>query len=523
MIIDFEKSETPIQYACDVAIVGGGAVGITLAIALSRAGVDVLLLEAGGLSLETSSQSLYRGQSTNPIFAGLQEGRFRLLGGTTNFWGGQLATFDPMIFEKRQWLPAVAWPFRRTEIEPYYTKAFDLLGLNDCLENDAAVWNALRTHPPDLDETLDVILTRWAPDPNFARLFRHDLDATHLRVLIHANVTAMETDATNGSVKRIHLRTISGRKGEVRASRVALACGTIEIARLLQLPLHDGTTPPWQTNPWLGRAFFDHVDCTAAEVKATNERAFHDMFDNILLNGFKYQPKIKLSRDVQEKAGLLEVAGQFAFQTRYSDHLENLKLMIRALRRGRIPDDLSKLPSHIFTLARFIVPLAYRYVKANRIFSLSDGGILLRLMSEQWPDVNSTISLCEKRDALGLPTVVLDWNIADRQMESLSRFAEYTANALKKRGLAEVKIAPLLAARNPDFLRSADDGFHQMGGTRMASTASEGVVDSNLRVFGTNNLYVAGAAVFPTTGFANPTFTAIALGLRLADHLGAKQ
>jgi choline dehydrogenase-like flavoprotein len=45
------------------------------------------------------------------------------------------------------------------------------------------------------------------------------------------------------------------------------------------------------------------------------------------------------------------------------------------------------------------------------------------------------------------------------------------------------------------------------------------VVDSNLRVFGTDNLYVSGAAVFPSTGFANCTLTAIALGLRLCDWL----
>jgi choline dehydrogenase-like flavoprotein len=56
---------------------------------------------------------------------------------------------------------------------------------------------------------------------------------------------------------------------------------------------------------------------------------------------------------------------------------------------------------------------------------------------------------------------------------------------------------------------------------RMANTPAEGVVDRELKVFGTRNLYVAGAAVYPTTGFANPTFTAIALGLRLADAICA--
>jgi choline dehydrogenase-like flavoprotein len=38
-------------------------------------------------------------------------------------------------------------------------------------------------------------------------------------------------------------------------------------------------------------------------------------------------------------------------------------------------------------------------------------------------------------------------------------------------------------------------------------------------VFGAPNLSVAGAAVYRSSGFANPTFTAMALGLRIADRL----
>ncbi len=53
----------------------------------------------------------------------------------------------------------------------------------------------------------------------------------------------------------------------------------------------------------------------------------------------------------------------------------------------------------------------------------------------------------------------------------------------------------------------------------MASDPQSGVVDSNCRVFGVNNLYVAGGSVFPTGGHANPTWMFLAVALRLADHL----
>ena len=57
------------------------------------------------------------------------------------------------------------------------------------------------------------------------------------------------------------------------------------------------------------------------------------------------------------------------------------------------------------------------------------------------------------------------------------------------------------------------------GTTRMARDPRHGVVDPDGRVHGTRNLFVCGASVFPTAGFANPTLTIVALALRLADHL----
>jgi choline dehydrogenase-like flavoprotein len=48
-----------------------------------------------------------------------------------------------------------------------------------------------------------------------------------------------------------------------------------------------------------------------------------------------------------------------------------------------------------------------------------------------------------------------------------------------------------------------------------------GVVDANCRVHGAPAIYAAGASVFPTCGFANPTLTIVAMALRLADHLSS--
>ena len=60
---------------------------------------------------------------------------------------------------------------------------------------------------------------------------------------------------------------------------------------------------------------------------------------------------------------------------------------------------------------------------------------------------------------------------------------------------------------------------HHMGTTRMSANPGKGVVDPNLKVHGFSNLYVAGSSVFPTGGISNPTFTIVALSLRLASHI----
>lgn len=63
---------------------------------------------------------------------------------------------------------------------------------------------------------------------------------------------------------------------------------------------------------------------------------------------------------------------------------------------------------------------------------------------------------------------------------------------------------------------------HHMGTTRMAATPEFGVVDRDCKVFGTENLYVAGSSIFATSGASNPTMPLLQFALRLADHLDAK-
>ena len=72
----------------------------------------------------------------------------------------------------------------------------------------------------------------------------------------------------------------------------------------------------------------------------------------------------------------------------------------------------------------------------------------------------------------------------------------------------------------PDYDELA--GYHHMGGTRMHVNPEFGVVDKNCKVYGSDNLYMAGSSVFTTGGHNNPTLPIIQLALRLANHLAGK-
>lgn len=63
------------------------------------------------------------------------------------------------------------------------------------------------------------------------------------------------------------------------------------------------------------------------------------------------------------------------------------------------------------------------------------------------------------------------------------------------------------------------DGHHTSSTCRMGVDPTEGVVDENLLVFGTDNVYVCSNAVLPNCAAVNPTLTLVAVTLKLADHL----
>jgi len=140
---------------------------------------------------------------------------------------------------------------------------------------------------------------------------------------------------------------------------------------------------------------------------------------------------------------------------------------------------------------------------------------------EQAPNFDSRVMLGGERDALGMPRVRLDWRLTPLDRRSFRGFYEVLGRELGRAGIGRVRMNEWVLATETAWPKSLGGGWHHMGTTRMHADPKRGVVDADCRVHGLANLYVAGAAVYPTAGCANPTLTLVALSLRLSDRLKA--
>ena len=140
---------------------------------------------------------------------------------------------------------------------------------------------------------------------------------------------------------------------------------------------------------------------------------------------------------------------------------------------------------------------------------------------EQQPERDSRLTLSTTDvDRFGMPILDVDWRVDwETQLRGLKRYCDEVKRFFDDRGVAELQVSPLLLEQGEAYLRSQSrDSYHQCGGAVMGDSPEAGVVDRDLKVHGSDNTYVIGAAVFPSSSYANPTLTAFALAKRLARH-----
>jgi choline dehydrogenase-like flavoprotein len=164
------------------------------------------------------------------------------------------------------------------------------------------------------------------------------------------------------------------------------------------------------------------------------------------------------------------------------------------------------------------------YVKRVRA-GRGDRVLSVMVRGEQAPNPGSRVQLSQKKDRHGVPLADLVWRFSEIDKRTVQALGGLLDAELKRTGLGRLELEEWVSTKDPDWPVDPTvgnhplGGFHHMGTTRMSDDPGQGVVDANCAVHGYANLFVAGSSVFPTSGWANPTLTIMALAFRLSDHI----
>jgi choline dehydrogenase-like flavoprotein len=501
--------------SCDVCVIGAGGAGITLARELATTKAEVVLLESGGLEYDDDIEALNTLKVTGHHY--LEDGsRLRFFGGTTNHWGGQCVPLRPITFEKRDWIPHSGWPFGIEALHSYYARAHEVLEIGPYDYRPEPVAARLGyTLFPFAPETVETILSRYHAQ-RFGERYGHDLDAAaNISVYLNATVTAINLDEDRGFVRDLAVKALAGNGFTVEPRYVVLAAGGIENARVLLLNDHQVEGGLGNQHDLVGRFFMDHI--------------FYN--SGLIVPADQDEAKVKLYAEE------IPYEGDYAVRC----HLAMPEDQVRALEIPGYRVELRVGHTHRWypavTSFMRMVDLAGQldldYVTATDILNvLSDpGSVLSYLMdsgdapliygfgnyAEQVPNPDSRVRLIHDTDALGQRMTELDWRLSRLDEDGIRKAQHLIAREAGRTGVGRMKV--FLPEAEDEVLPAARGGNHQMGTTRMHADPKQGVVDADCRLHGVENLYVAGSSVFPTSGWATPTLTIVALAIRLADHL----
>jgi choline dehydrogenase-like flavoprotein len=519
----------------DVCVIGAGAAGITIARELAGAAQDVCLVEGGGLEYGfPDSQALYQGDSVGAPVS-LIGGRLRFLGGSTNHWGGRCAALQDIDFRRRDWIPHSGWPFDKSELDPYYARARSVAGFSSNWLSDAETLAYLKDSVPGINsQRLKPFLWHYTPATpgnagwNWGKAYKSVLqESPRTLALLHANFTAFSTSESGTHVQTAIVTAVNGISLTIAAKTFVLCCGGIENARLLLLGGERAPGTFGNRYDLVGRYFMQHprgpIGVVASDHRLTR---LQDQF-NILrgADGLEVEVGLALSPQVQEAERLLNCSAVLQYQGDPDAGVTAAQDIWRSLKGGQWSPDVGEKVGRIAgDLGDVLTRLDHRLASGHSLDKEGAEGIpsrsaVLLADLEQVPDPDSRVTLGTQRDSLGLRQAHVDWRHGELERRTAERFCSYIAADFARLGIGRCRMEPwLLDARMP-ISDALNETFHHIGTTRMADDPREGVVDRNCAVHGMDNLYVAGSSVFPTSGQANPTFTIIALALRLADRL----
>ena len=472
-------SSEPIEY--DVCIIGAGPAGITLALAFDKTRFRVCLLEAGGMQPSVlDDEHPYQGINIGRPYD-MARTRLRFFGGTSNHWGGWCRPLDDIDFMARDYIPLSGWPIRRQNLLPYYENALDICEVNTGGIGLAA-FEEQHKDESFIHNKSDFLINKsffLSLPTRFGTRYESVIRASK-QIDCFLNSTVVELMQPSNEVETVVVFS-GGKDTHIKARYIVIATGAIEAPRLL---LHSNRHQPQglgNGGDFVGRCFSDHLGWITATVALPDSNQY-------------YRRKLSKNPSVQEIPQL-----SFDQQTILKNRLVNFGITLYKTKMST--SQATDIGGSLAALGRWDA-------------KSSTSELLFRF--ECTPNPDSRVTLGAETDAYGMRRVILDWQVNDIEIESLYRITWMLNKLMGEQHMGRVK-AQVIPLSEPKLRASYQ--AHHLGTTRMALDERQGVVDLNCQVHGSKNLFIAGSAVFPTFGFANPTLTIVALASRLAEHI----
>lgn len=542
MIEDANRIPSGSALHADLCIVGAGAAGIALALALQDSGLDVILLESGGDRPDAATQALYEGAVADErLHPPPDHYRVRRFGGSTTLWGGRCMPMDAIDFERRDYMAHSGWPIGLADLLPYYPSANRLCEAGDFAYTvDTAFARPVRPMIGGFDsESFSTdTLERFSCPTDFGARYRRRLERGPARVLLNANLTRL-SNLSCALAGAAQVRTLAGNQFTVQARGYVLAAGGLEVARLLLASPGASGRGLGNAHDVVGRYYMSHIAGTLGTADLSRASSVWHGYD-VSDEGIYCRRRLALRPQAQRALQ----AGNFIARLHHPripdpGHGSGI-LSALYLARPIVPYEYAKrlygdAPNRGATLAHLrnvvldapgTAAFLWHWLRRRTLAERKFPSIIMRprnlrfsldFHAEQEPNPASRVTLGRDVDALGMPRIDVDWRYTERDVRTVQSALAELARAFLHSGVGRLDYTP--EEVEAEMTRYGAYGGHHLGTARMGTDPARSVVDAQCRLHEAGNVYIASAAVFPTSSQANPTLTVVALALRLADHL----
>jgi choline dehydrogenase-like flavoprotein len=551
MILDLSEQE-PDDSALrfDLVVIGTGPAGGVVVAELNRLhpGLSIGVLESGRRRPWAFADRLRKAPWTGMRIK--PHSRERVLGGASTTWSGLSSPMDPIELRARPWLEVSGWPLDSAALKPYYQAAADRYRFAAPDDFDVsqkpggalADVRAKRAFQPEWRGLEEKLFLAAAEPQNFGTELAPEYERDNVTLLFDASVVELVHEAgeheTMRRVVAARIKDSGGSEHLVYGQRFVVATGGIENARLLLLSgLGTDAT---------GRYMMNHPKNYAGIVTLAEPTRSLPYFFGCISKGFAGYGGLRLVDETETEQELVNNYVRFEPLFPWSDN-RGVEALVHLVKRSQFimtfwkrskkdavielrdyseTGDDSELDeeqlSYLGLVARVLkhLPSVLAYVKSRL---LDRGGPLIkrvrvRNFMEMEPVASNRVTLSDERDVHDSPLPHVTHAPTARDERSLVALHKQLATELERTGFGTLSGGlHELPAGTPWPIDQ--DASHHMGTTRMGDDPATSVCDVHQRAHGTTNLYLSGASVFPTSGCANPTYTLVALAVRLAEHL----